>query len=91
MFKQGAHHQVEKKCNVKHVFISKYLKSTLNYLLFAPFLYLKKDIDDDNQERVGQVEEEPYLYRLDVRGAGQTVRNCEIDGGQNHQGGDVQL
>ena len=54
-------------------------------------MYLKEDIDDDNQERVGQVEEEPDLYRFDVRGAGQTVRNCEIDGGQNHQGGDVQL
>ena len=53
--------------------------------------YLKEDIDDDNQERVGQVEEEPDLYRFDVRRAGQTIRNWEVDGGQNHEGGDVQI
>ena len=53
--------------------------------------YLKENIDDDDKERVGQVEEEPGLHGLDVGGAGQAVGDREVDGGQDHQGGDVQL
>ena len=53
--------------------------------------YLKENIDDDDEERVGEVEEEPGLHRLDVGGAGEAVGDREVDGGQDHQGGDVQL
>ena len=34
--------------------------------------HLEHDIDQDDLEREGQVEEEPPLYRLDVGSAGQT-------------------
>ena len=53
--------------------------------------YLKENIDDDDKERVGEVEEEPDLHRFDVGGAGQAGGHREVDGGQHHQGGDVQL
>ena len=53
--------------------------------------HLKKNIDDDDKERIGQVEEEPDLHRLDVGCAGEAGGDREVDGGQDHQGGDVQL
>ena len=34
--------------------------------------HLDENVGDDDQERVGEVEEEPDLDRLDGRGAGET-------------------
>ena len=53
--------------------------------------YLEKNIDNDDHDRVGEVEEEPDLHWLDVGGAGEAGGHWEVDGGQHHQGGDVQL
>ena len=52
-------------------------------------LYLKQDIDQDCDEGVGQVEDQPDCYRLDVRGDGQTGGHWEVDGGEDHHAGDV--
>ena len=51
--------------------------------------HLKKNIDDDDKERVGQVEEEPDLHRLDVGGAGEAGGDRQVDRGQHHHAGDV--
>ena len=51
--------------------------------------HLEQNIDNDHQERIGEIEEEPYLYRLDIGSAGQAVRDREVDGGKDHHGGDV--
>ena len=51
--------------------------------------YLEFNIDQDDQEREGQVEEEPQLYRFDFRGAGETGGHWEVDGGQDHHVGNV--
>ena len=51
--------------------------------------YLEEDIDEYDEEGVGQVEEEPDLHRLDVRGGGEADRDGEVDGGQHHHAGDV--
>ena len=51
--------------------------------------YLEFNIDKDDQEREGQVEEEPQLYRFDFRGGGETGGHWEVDGGQDHHAGDV--
>ena len=53
--------------------------------------YLEFNIDQDDQEREGQVEEEPQLYRFDFRGAGETGGHWEVDGGQDHHADGVDL
>ena len=52
---------------------------------------LQEDGDDDDKERIGEVEEEPDLYRLDVGSAGKGARDGEVDGVQDHHGGDIEL
>ena len=51
--------------------------------------YLEDDIDEYDKERIGEVEQEPHLYRFDVRGGGEAGGHWEIDGGQDHHAGDV--
>ena len=50
---------------------------------------LEQYIDQDGDEGVGEIEEEPHLNRLDIRGGGQTCGDREVDGGQDHHAGDV--
>ena len=52
---------------------------------------LQEDGDDDDKERIGEIEEEPHFHRLDVGSAGEGARDGEVDGGQDHHGGDVEL
>jgi len=40
---------------------------------------LKHNVRDDYQERPGQVEEEPVLYRFDVRSDREALGHREID------------
>ena len=63
----------------------------LIFVIYPSISHLKENIDDDDEERVGEVEEEPDLHRLDVGGAGETGGHREVDGGQHHKRGDVQL
>ena len=63
----------------------------LIFVIYPSISHLKENIDDDDEERVGEVEEEPDLHRLDVRSAGEAGGHREVDGGQHHQGGDVEL
>ena len=51
--------------------------------------HLEADIDGDDEEGVGEVEEEPDLHRLDVRGGGEAGGHREVDRGQDHHAGDV--
>ena len=51
--------------------------------------HLEENIDNDDQDREGQVKEEPDLHRLDVGGAGQAGGDREVDRGQDHHAGDV--
>ena len=51
--------------------------------------YLKQNIDENGEKRVGQVEYEPDLHWLDVRGGGEAARDWEVDGGQHHHAGCV--
>ena len=51
--------------------------------------YLLCNICDDDQKRIGQVEEKPPLDWLDAWGAGQGGGDGEVDGGQHHHAGDV--
>ena len=47
------------------------------------------NVDQNNQERVGEISEEPGLHWLDVGCAGQGGGHWEVDGGQDHHAGDV--
>ena len=51
--------------------------------------HLEYDIYNDDQEREGQVEEEPDLHRLDAGGAGEAGGDGQVDRGQHHHAGDV--
>ena len=51
--------------------------------------YLQCRVDDDDKERVGEVEEQPGLNGLDVRSAGEAAGHGEVDGGEDHHAGDV--
>ena len=51
--------------------------------------HLEENIDNDDEDRVGEVEEEPDLHWLDVGGAGETGGHWEIYGGQDHHAGHV--
>ena len=53
------------------------------------FVYLHEDVTQYDQKGVAQVEQEPDLYRLDVRGGGQTGGHRDEDGGEDHHAGDV--
>ena len=48
------------------------------------------NICDDDQKRIGQVEEKPPLDWLDAGRAGQGGGDREVDGGQDHHARDVQ-
>ena len=51
--------------------------------------HLEENIDQDDEDGEGEVEEEPDLHRLDVGGAGQAGGDREVDRGQDHHAGDV--
>ena len=51
--------------------------------------HLQQNIDNDDEDRVGEVEEEPDLHWLDVGGAGEAGGDREVDRGQDHHAGDV--
>ena len=51
--------------------------------------HLEENIDDDDQDREGEVEQEPDLHRLDVGSAGEAGGHREVDGGQDHHAGHV--
>ena len=51
--------------------------------------HLEENIDQYDEDRVGEVEEEPDLHWLDVGGAGEAGGDREVDRGQDHHAGDV--
>ena len=51
--------------------------------------YLQQNVDDDDHERVEEVEQEPHLHRLDGGRAGKRGGDREVDGGQHHHARDV--
>ena len=51
--------------------------------------HLQQNIDNDDEDRVGEVEEEPDLHWLDVSSAGEAGGHREVDRGQDHHAGDV--
>ena len=51
--------------------------------------HLEENIEQYDQDREGQVEEEPDLHRLDVGSAGEAGGHREVDRGQDHHAGDV--
>ena len=50
---------------------------------------LYNNIGDDDKDWVNQVDQEPYLYRLYVGGAGQRGGDGEVHGSEHHHAGDV--
>ena len=52
-------------------------------------VYLKTDVDQNDEERVGEVEEQPDLHRFDVWGCRQAGGDRQVDRGQDHHAGDV--
>ena len=64
-------------------------KDQMEIIHFILIIYLHWNIDQNNHERISQVEEEPDLDRFDVRSAGQGGGHREVDGGQHHHTGDV--
>ena len=50
---------------------------------------LQENIDEDDEDRVGEVEQQPDLHRLDVSSAWEAGGHREVDGGQDHHAGDV--
>ena len=59
------------------------------YLMPDSNSHLEENIDNDDEDRVGEVEEEPDLHWLDVGGAGEAGGDREVDRGQHHHAGDV--
>ena len=51
--------------------------------------HLECDVWKYDKARVDQIEDEPDLYRLDIRGAGEAPWYVEVDWGQHHHAGDV--
>ena len=72
-------------------FLLQTLKSDINFSIKISDIttHLKCDIDKYDEDREGQVEEEPDLHRLDVGGAGETGGHGQVDRGQHHHAGDV--
>ena len=50
---------------------------------------LQQNVDDDDHERIEEVEQEPHLHGLDGGRAGQRGGDREVDGGQHHHARDV--
>ena len=50
---------------------------------------LEQDVDQNDNEGIGQVVDQPDLHRLDDRGGGQAAGDWEVDAGQDHHAGDV--
>ena len=59
-------------------------------LIRARSHYLKYDIGQHHHEREGQVEQQPDLHWLDVRGGGQVGGDGQVDRGQDHHAGSDQ-
>ena len=51
--------------------------------------HLEENIDNDDEDRVGEVEEEPDLHWLDVSRVGEAGGDREVDRGQDHHTGYV--
>ena len=51
--------------------------------------HLQQNVGEYYKARVDQIEDEPDLYRLDIRGAGEAPGHVEVDWGQHHHAGDV--
>ena len=52
-------------------------------------LDLQNNVGDNDHERVGEVEYQPPLHRLDVGCPGEAGGHREVDGGEDHHAGDV--
>ena len=52
-------------------------------------IYLKKNIDDDDQEGINQIEEQPLLHWFSGGCAWQWSGDWQVDWGQDHHDGDV--
>ena len=61
----------------------------LIFVIYPSISHLKENIDDDDEERVGEVEEEPDLHRLDVGCLGEAGGDREVDRGEDHHACDV--
>ena len=61
-----------------------------NIIYIAKF-YLEANVGQNDEEGVGQVEEEPHLHRLDVWGRREAGGDREVDRGQDHHAGHVDL
>ena len=51
--------------------------------------YLEKYVDNDDHDRIGQVEEEPDINIFQSSGVREAVGDSNIDGGEDHHAGDV--
>ena len=49
--------------------------------------HLEPDVDQNNEDRKGEVDQEPDLHRLDVWGGGEAGWHWEVDRGQDHHAG----
>ena len=54
-------------------------------------MYLKENVWEYDQDRVGQIEDEPDLDRLDVGGAGEAGGHGDVEGGEDHHAGDAEV
>ena len=50
---------------------------------------LQHNVEDDDEEGEGEVDEEPDLHRFDSQRAGESRGDREVDGGEHHHAGDV--
>ena len=50
---------------------------------------LQHNVEDDDEEGEGEVDEEPDLHRFDPQRAGEGGGDREVDGGEDHHAGDV--
>ena len=71
-------------------FLADISKIALSIIFISLFkVYLKTDVDQNDEERVGEVEEQPDLHRFDVWGCRQAGGDRQVDRGQDHHAGDV--
>ena len=52
---------------------------------------LQDNVEDDDEEGEGEVDEQPYLHRFDSQRAGESRGDGEVDGGQHHHAGSGQI
>ena len=53
--------------------------------------YLETNVNQNNEDRKGEVYQEPDLDRLDVGGAGQAGGHREVDRGEDHHAGSTKI